>query len=154
MNLTVLKHSISEALNRVAINKQRIQIGTTQTNVNNVSDQYLGMVDLEDSAFHDIVLEVKIVQASGSDESANDFTLYWAFCTEQISNPSANAPVQLQPVEYSLVCDLVDATAGATTRYYQSSVIQPKARYLYVWYDCDSLTNALSSVDVYLSIIT
>lgn len=130
--------------------KAGLAVGTQQTSVDNVSDQYLAYVDLEDASYHDISLQVKVVQAAGSDESANDFTLYWAFCSDELVTPS-DAPTVLSTSEFSLTCPLVDATAGATTRYYQSGIIVPKARYLYVWYDCDDLTNPLTSVDVVLN---
>jgi len=130
-------------LQKIANEKASEAIGSQQTDVGGIAggvfDQYLGMVDLQDASYHDISLEVRIQQLVPSDESAKDFTLFWAFCSESLSNPSSDAPTQLQPSEFSLICDLVDASGGDTTRYYQTSVLQPKARYLYVWYDCDEV---------------
>ncbi len=125
------------------------QVGSQQTNVSNVSDQYLGMEDVSDGAFDKIAFEVKLTQASGSDESGKFFKLFWAFSSQQLSNPN-QAPTLLQNSEYSLLCGLGDATGGAITRHYMSDLVEPHGPYVYVWYDCDSLTNALTSVDVYL----
>lgn len=116
-------------------------VGTQQTSVDNVSNTHLAEVDLTSGEYYNFTLEVNIVQAAG-DESANDFTLFWGFSSASVTT---NAPTQLATSEFSLVCDL---TTGGTTRYYLTPIIQPRARYLNVWYDCDNLTVPLTSVDV------
>lgn len=144
------KEQLGEAtvthLANVAYDKTSAAVGSQQTNVDNVSNTHLAEVDIADASYHDIVLEVKIIQAV-SDESALDFTLFWGFSSVSLTT---NSPTQLDTAEFSLVCDLLDASGGATTRYYLTPIIQPKARYLNVWYDCDDVGSALTSVDITL----
>jgi len=128
---------------RVAVNDKLVVTIASVSKVNGSSDQYLGMYDLSAAKFHDIVLEVKIQQPVTADDSAKDFKLFWAFCSEELTNP-AQAPTVLQPAEYSLTCDLVDASGGATTRFYQTPILQPKAPYIYCWYDCDYVHEQLN----------
>jgi len=116
-------------------------IGSQQTNVDNVTETYLGEIDLQDASWQSFTLEVKIAQPAG-DESANDFTLFWGFCSSSLTT---NGPTQLSTCESSLTCNL---TTGNTTRYYMTDALSPKARYLNVWYDCDNLTAPITSVDV------
>ena len=132
-------------LRKIANRKESILAGTL-TGTHNVSNEYIGVADLEDPSYHDIVLEVKIEQTIPSDESSKDFVLFWGFSSQgDIGN---NSPDYLQPVEFSLICDLVNASLSNTTRYYQTSIIQPKARYLYLWYDCDKLNVQLNVSNV------
>jgi len=132
---------LASYLTDVANQKSTFAVGSVFS-LNHAVDQYLGMLDLSDAQFHDVVLEAKIVQPV-SDDSARDLTLFWAFCSEQLENPS-QAPIILQPAEFSLVCDLADASGGQTTRYYQTSILQPKGLYLYTWFDCDYLHEQLN----------
>lgn len=97
--------------------KAVVDCGSQATDVDNVSNTYLAEIDMTDASYHDFNAFIKIVQGV-SDESANDFTLFWGFCYEQIGTPGTNAPVQLATSERSYVCDLIDASGGATTRYY------------------------------------
>tara|TARA_Y100000310_G_scaffold102052_1_gene100210 strand:- start:232 stop:1233 length:1002 start_codon:yes stop_codon:yes gene_type:complete len=133
-------------LANLAYDKTSAAVGSQQTTVDNVSNTHLAEVDIADASYHDVVLEVKIIQAV-SDESAFDFTLFWGFSSASLTT---NSPTQLATAEFSLVCDLVDASGGATTRYYLTPIIQPKGRYLNVWYDCDNVGTAITSVDVTL----
>jgi hypothetical protein len=113
-------------------------VGSQLTSVDNVSNTHVAEVN------YNMTLEVKIIQAAG-DESANDFTLFWGFCSDSVTT---NAPTQLATNEFSLVCNL---TTGSTTRYYMTPIIQPTAQILNVWYDCDNLTVPLTSVDITLN---
>jgi len=133
--------SVQELMN---LRKDSVAVGEQATSIDNVSNVHLAEIDLQDPSWAAISLEVKIVQAAG-DESANDFTLFWGYNSVPLTT---NAPTQLATAEFSLVCDL---TTGGTIRYYLTPIIIPKARYLNVWYDCDNLTVALTSVDVTLN---
>jgi hypothetical protein len=144
----LIDNAVSGTALTVRLNDKASQaVGSQQTSVDNVADVYLAEVDLGDALWHDFTLEVKSVQAAG-DESAKDFTLFWGFCSASLTT---NAPTQLATSEYSMICDL---TSGGTTRYYMTPILQPKARYLAVWYDCDNLTVPLTSIDVTINKLT
>lgn len=122
------------------VSKSTVLLGQA-TNVDNVSNIHLAETDMEDPTWKNFSLEVKITQGAG-DESANDFELFWGFSSDSLGTLS---PTRLSTNEFSLVCDLA---AGTSIKYYMTPIIEPKARYMNTWYDCDNLTAALNTVDV------
>lgn len=116
------------------------------TNLDNQSNQYIGTIDTEGGDWHEWVAYIEIVQGA-SDESTKSFFLYWAETYEALGTP-ANCVTILSTCEQSYECELVDASGGATTRVYRTSVYTTKGTNIYFWYDVEDLGTALTSVDV------
>jgi len=147
--------SIEGYLADQSIDKTREQVGSQLLNVDNATSlTAVGKVDLQDAQYHDLSLEVKI-EYGGDPGASMNFNLYWVMSGESLSISDAITDIGGSASDGSNWSSLnIGLTSGAVLgdiEYYQSILFSPKARYLYVAYTCDDITNPLSTVDVYLN---
>jgi len=129
---------------------QAEQVGSTQANVDNKTNQYIGMLRVSSYEYRNISICAKVVTDSSTAPGADKtLKVYFGFCFEELSVPS-DAPTVLSTCESYFVCALPNSANA--TRYYHTekeTQLYPVAPYLYIWYDCDNLDEAVS-LDVYV----
>ena len=128
-------------------------IDTITSNLDNVTDQPVtedNGLDISNPKIFNMILEARIkTNAATAPGATKKLILYYAFCSKELS--MTEAIEQLDNVKHTLVCYLINT--ADKTRYYNTGIIFPEGKILYIWYDVDNVDAALAELKININII-